>query len=251
PDVIALQEVAARVWYPDNHNFILDYEPAGAMLASLQRGTVVRYRIAYMQIFVRDRRLGPGPTSMGGALRECRGASGIALLYNPNRIRNVLTDVCNVPIPAGLATQVADDVAVARLELALRRNTTFHVYNVHLTWRGSPGYLQSQSAVRSILSSVEPGVQRWIPPLMVGDFNNEQEFVREWLGDFDFLGAAPLDGIIYTLAGNPSHYSSSATVVTHETIQLPSGSTQGGCKDPGRLWSDHCGVLTMLVIREN
>ena len=58
PDVIALQEVIARVWCPDNHNFILDDEPLYKLIRELQFGTGVRYRIAYFQIFTRERRVG-------------------------------------------------------------------------------------------------------------------------------------------------------------------------------------------------
>jgi hypothetical protein len=300
PDVIALQEVAGRVWCPFNDNFVLDYEPLRTLLISLQSGIGIQYRIAYYQTFVGDTRLGQDPTSDGGTIRDCRATSGLALLYNPERIRNretdtpqstadgatqfnqntsiptlrrsmpccvgkvrpghegvcnlidgpTQTDICGVPRPAGLATQVAGDVAVARLELALRRNTTFHVYNVHLPWKGSNGHTQAQAAVRATLNAVEPNVPRWIPPVMVGDFNNGQEDIREWLGDFDFVGAADLDGIILTLAGNPSHYASSATIASTETKRFPAGATSERCIDAGVLWTDHCAVLTRLVIRE-
>jgi hypothetical protein len=89
PDVIALQEVIARVWCPDNPNFILDYEPLYRLIRELQFGTGVRYRIAYFQIFTRDRRFGWGPTSYGGPTPECRGTSGLAMLYNPDRLVNL------------------------------------------------------------------------------------------------------------------------------------------------------------------
>ena len=303
PDVIALQEVTARLWCPDNHNFILDYETLRTLLESLQATIGVRYRIAYLQTFARERRMGDGPTSMGGTLRECYGTSGLALLYNPDRLKNlytdipetvalgtnvaafnqdftrpklrrsmpccagkvrpghegvcalldgpIQTDVCGVATPGGLAQHVTGDVAAVAFELALRRNTTFHVYNVHLPWRGSNGYAETQQAVRALLNSLEINEQRWFPPVMVGDFNNEPEFIQEWLTDFDSLGGAPLDAIIHTMLGKPAVYNSSATAARFETIGLPSGSTQPSCGDTDRLWSDHCGALTTLWIREN
>jgi hypothetical protein len=303
PDIIAFQEVTARLWCPDNPNFILDYESLRALLASLQSGLGVRYRIAYLQIFARDRRVGGGPTSLGGTLRECRGSSGLAMLYNPARLTNLYTGVpesvaqgsevgafdqdfsdpklrrsmpCCVgrvrpgqggvcalidgptqrgvcDAPAGLADHVTGDVAVGSFELALRRNTSFHVYNAHLPWRGSPeslDYQHSRQSVRGLLNSREIDVQRWFPPVMVGDFNNEPEFIQQWLTDFDLLGSVPHDHIVYTLIGKPSAYDSSATVSRIETIELPSGSIVDGCKDSDRLWSDHCGALTTIWIRE-
>jgi hypothetical protein len=89
PDVIALQAVIARLWCPDNHNFILDYEPLYKLIRELQFGTGVRYRVAYFQIFTRERRTGWGPTSMGGPIPECYGTSGLAMLYNPDRLVNL------------------------------------------------------------------------------------------------------------------------------------------------------------------
>ena len=300
PDVIALQEVAGRVWCPFNDNFILDYEPLRMLIMNLQSSLGIQYRIAYYQTYAIDARLGHEPTFNGGAIRECRSTSGLALLYNPERIHNLesdssgsredgaeqfnrntatptlrrsmpccvgkvrpgqegicrlidgppQTDVCRETSGAGLSTQVAADVAVARLALQLRRNSTFHVYNVHLPWKGSAGYLDAQQAVRSLLTTLEPAnTARWIPPVMVGDFNNGQLDIREWLGDFDFLGEADLDGLIFTLAGSAGHYPSSATVVSSETKRFPAGATSPSCADAGVLWTDHCAVLTRLIIR--
>jgi hypothetical protein len=80
PDVIALQEVVGWVWCPDNFDFIKDYEPLRVLLASLQARLGVRYRIAYMQTYVTDHRIGPGASVMGGNAQDCRAASGLALL---------------------------------------------------------------------------------------------------------------------------------------------------------------------------
>jgi hypothetical protein len=288
------------MWCPDNYDFIKDYEPLRALIASLQTGLGVRYRIAYMQTYATDNRVGIGASVMTGNAHDCRAASGLALLYNPNRIRNVMADtsqadadgafshnhnrnrtylrrslpccdprpgqegVCMLidapiqndrcgPTPAGLALTAVGDIAVARLARA--DNTEFRVYNVHIDWAGDPGYLQGRSAVRTTVDSVESQIPRWIPPVMVGDFNNGYDFnngpetVREWLGDFEYRGGAPLDDFVYTLTGTASRYTSGATMIRHETVQLPPGATEAGCKDAGRLWSDHCGVITTLVIQ--
>ena len=301
PDVIALQEVAARLWCPDNWNFILDYEPLYVLLRSLQTGIGVQYRVAFMQVFSNDRRVGEGPTAMGGTIRECRGTSGLAMLYNPNRLQNLSTgvpvtvaqgpnvlafnqsstthqlrrsmpccagrvrpgtvavcglidgpaqtDVCG-ETPAGLAMQVTADVAVGSFELAVRKNTQFHVYNVHLPWSGSSEFAGAMSAVRGLLSAMEIDVTRWIPPVMVGDFNDGPEKIRETLSDFESLGGAELDMLIHTMIGNAAAYAATAVVGRFETVQLPSGSTEEKCQNTDRLWTDHCAVLTTLWIRE-
>jgi len=161
----------------------------------------------------------------------------------------IQNDRCG-PTPAGLSLTAVGDIAVARLART-DNNTEFRVSNVHIDWASDPGYLQGRSAVRTTVDSVESQRPRWIPPVMVGDFNNGQETVLEWLDDFEYRGGAPLDDFVYTLTGRAARYTSSATIIRHETVQLPPGSAQDHCTDPGRLWSDHCGVLTTLVIREN
>ena len=296
PDVIALQEVIARLWCPDNPNYILDYQTLYTLIRELQRGTGVRYQIAYFQIFTRARRTGWGPTSHGGPIPECIGTSGLALLYNPQRLKNLAvdsraevvraserfntdwttatlrrsmscctgrvrpgtetvctlidgpmqSDVCNSP--AGLAMHATADVAVARFELALRRNTTFHVYNVHMpgTETGDP---PARTAVRSVIDAVEPDVQRWIPPIFLGDFNLPQEAVLGYLTDFDFVGEPDNDHNIHIFSGKPSNYRSSATITRSESIQVPTGTATDRCDEPGILWSDHCGLLTTFWIR--
>jgi endonuclease/exonuclease/phosphatase family metal-dependent hydrolase len=162
------------------------------------------------------------------------------------------TDVCNTPSPAGLA-QISARSAVARFELAQRKRTTFHVYNVHLPWEGSAGneWADAKTSVRALIDAVEPNVNRWFPPIIVGDFNNGSETVSAWLTDFDVLGSAPLDEIILTVAGKSSQYTSSATINRQTTVQLPPGAENPKCIDGGRLWSDHCALLTTLVIRDN
>jgi hypothetical protein len=252
-----------------------------------------------MQTYVTDRRIGPGASVMGGNAQDCRAASGMALLYNPNRIRNVMADTsqadadaayahnqdrdgpylrrslpcCNPgpgqqgvcalidaptqndrcgPTPAGLAWTAVGDIAVARLALALRTdNTEFRVYNVHLS--GSPpGQSKSWDATRSIIRSLEIDQQLplWIPPIMVGDFNAGKDPLVEWLGDFDWRGQPTHDPIIHAFTGNPGSFSSRATIVAHETIQMPLATTTHSCKDAKLLWSDHCAALTTLVIQE-
>ena len=299
PDIIALQEITAWVWCPDNFDFIKDYEPLSKLLASLQAGFGVQYHIAYMQTYVTDHRIGPGASVMAGNAQDCRAASGMALLYNPNRIRNVMADtsqadadaafshnhdrdgpylrrslpccsprpgqegVCALidrPIqndkcrstPAGLAWTAVGDIAVARLALAGRQdNTEFRVYNVHLAGQ-PPGQTKSWDATRTIIRSLETEQQlpRWIPPIMVGDFNAGKDPLVEWLGDFDWRGQPAHDPLIHVFTGNPGSYSSKATIVGHETIEWPLGATQTHCTDANLLWSDHCGALTTLVIQE-
>lgn len=297
PDVIALQEIPGWVWCPDNFNFIKDYEPLSRLLAILQARVGVRYRIAYMQTYVTDHRIGPGASVMGGNAQHCRAASGLALLYDPNRIRNVMADtpqpdadaafshnhdrngpyvrrslpccspqqgqedVCTLidaPIqndkcpskPAGLAWTAVGGIAVARL--ALRRdNTEFRVYNVHLAF-DEPGRTKAWNDTRSLIQSLETDQQlpRWIPPIIVGDFNTEKDPLVEWLTDFDWRGQPEHDKVIHTFTGNAAAFSSRATIVSHNTIQMPSGTTTAGCQDAKLLWSDHCGALTTLVIQE-
>lgn len=299
PDVIALQEVVGSVWCPTNFNFIKDYEVLRALLASLQSGTGIRYRIAYMQIYVTDNRFGPGASVMGFNAHDCRGAAGLALLYNPNRIRNVMADtsqadadaafsfnhnrngaylrrslpccsprpgqedICALidgPIqndkcsskPAGLAWTAVEGISVARLALVLRSdNTEFRVYNVHLVGE-PPGQYPAWDATRSLIQSLEvdQNLPRWIPPIIVGDFNAEKDPLVKWLTDFDWRGQPPNDPIIHAFTGHPFSFRSRATIVGYDTIEMPQGATTKGCQDANLLWSDHCGALTTLVIQE-
>jgi hypothetical protein len=313
PDVIALQEVVAWVWCPDNWNFLKDYEPLHALIGSLEAGTGTRYRIAYMQTYVTDHQFGGGASIMGGNAHLCRAAAGLALLYNPSRIRNMLVDTpqseasaawsynhnrngpylrrslpCCSPRPgkesvcalidgptqndkcpstaAGLAWTAIADVAVARLSLAQRSdNTEFRIYNVHLPGE-PPGLPGAWHATREVVTAIEAGQgspcpppdpavapssdRCWIPPIIVGDFNTGETALMDWLRDFDWRGRPANDVLIHTFTGKPSSYSARANVVSHTTIQVPTAAIQGGCQDPGILWSDHCGSLTTYVIEE-
>ena len=299
PDVIALQEVVGSVWCPTNFDFIKDYEVLRTLILRLQAGTGIQYRIAYMQIYVTDRRFGKGQSVNGFNAHDCRGAAGLALLYNPNRIRNLMADtpqaeadgafgfnqnrngaylrrslpcctprpgqedVCALidgPIqndkcsskPAGLAWTAVDAISVARLALALRSdNTEFRVYNVHLAGN-APGPPYWRDATRSLIQALEidQGLPRWITPIIVGDFNEAIDTLPGWLPDFDWRGTPANDTIIHTFTGKPASFSSRATIVSHDTVQMPTGGTQPGCKDANILWSDHCGSLTTLVIQE-
>lgn len=299
PDVIALQEVVGFVWCPTNFTFIKDYEPLRTLIASLEAGVGVQYRIAYMQTYVTDHRVGPGASVKGFNAHDCRTAAGLALLYNPNLIRNVMADtsqadadaafsfnhnrngpylrrslpccspksgqedVCALidgPIqndkcsskPAGLAWTAVEAISVARLALALRSdNTEFRVYNVHLVGE-PPGQLPAWDATRSLIKSLEIDQQlpRWIPPIIVGDFNTGRDPLVEWLGDFNWRGQPAQDDLIHAFTGASGAFSSRATIVSHDTIQMPPGATAHRCKDANLLWSDHCGALTKLVIQE-
>ena len=92
PDVIALQEVPGWMWCPGTGR-LADYHALHRLLASLQVGTGIRYRIAYHQVIYSEFWGGGGDASFEGFdLRDCQQAVGLALLYNPARLRNLMAD---------------------------------------------------------------------------------------------------------------------------------------------------------------
>src|SRR6266498_1607275 len=91
PDVIALQEVTGWMWCTFNHHIIQDYTPLDYLLIALKNGTGVQYRIAYLNALSFSQ--GNFHLKMNGTdLNACQAMSGLALLYNPNRIRNLMVD---------------------------------------------------------------------------------------------------------------------------------------------------------------
>jgi hypothetical protein len=301
PDVIALQEVNGWTWCTFNHRIIPDYAPLEELLSALDNGTGVKYRVAYLNALAK---VGGNfhCTLEGTSLNACEAVSGIALLYNPGRIRNLMTDTpvgdaaqafahdasaqegahlrrslpncnpaigsliasridgpsqtdkCNRETPGGLAWITGTEGALARLEYVDRPGALFHVYNVHLAWQ-SEVHPSHVSAVNAAVSALEArfGASRWIPPIMMGDFNNPTDDAT--LADFprfDYRGNAdtgnpkvPINDWI--LSGKAAAFPASASVTGHISTVMPRvPPAQGGCL--GR-WSDHCAVLARLTIQ--
>jgi hypothetical protein len=94
---------------------------------------------------------------------------------------------------------------------------------------------------------------RWIPPIMMGDFNNKTDenstLVQKTEGefpDFEARGAATENDLI--LAGKAGAFPATARVMGHVSAEMPS--VPEGCHSLDHLWSDHCAVLTTLRIEE-
>lgn len=301
PDVIALQEVNAWTWCTFDYEFIRDYTPLEGLLSALESGTGVRYQIAYLNALTKTN----GNfhcTTEGRSQNACEAMSGLALLYNPNRVRNLIAQTpaadadhayphdfplqdgvhlrrslpacspaagstifaridgpmqrhkCNQDTPAGLAWVSRDVVALARLDWVERPGAEFHVYNVHLAWRREPRdeHAEHVSIVNSAVTALEDrfGASRWIPPVIMGDFNtrdNDEATLAEFPA-FDYRGRADLND--YILSGKPESFATSARITGHISTEMPRiPAEQGGCHAPHAMWSDHCAVLTTLIIQ--
>jgi len=301
PDVIALQEVNAWTWCTFDHGFIRDYTPLEGLLSSLESGTGVKYQIAYLTPLSKN----SGNfhcTTEGRSQNACEAMSGLALLYNPNRVHNLMTDTpaadaaqayphdfqhqdgahlrrslpacspaagstvssridgpmqhdkCNQDTPAGLAWVSREVMALARLELRERSGAAFHVYNVHLSWVKQPRdeHAEHVDLVNAAVTALEErfGSRRWIPPIIMGDFNtldNDEATLTEF-SRFDYRGRADLND--YVLSGKATAFPATASITGHISTEMPRvPQAQGGCHAPTSLWSDHCAVLTTLTVQ--
>ncbi|MDQ3697362.1 MAG: hypothetical protein M3373_04970 [Gemmatimonadota bacterium] len=305
PDVIALQEVNAWTWCAFDHGFIRDYTPLDGLLSSLETGTGVKYRIAYLTALTKK----GGNfhcTTEGRSQNACEAMSGLALLYNPRRVRNLMTDTpaadaaqafaddapsqegahlrrslpacdlaagstvsswidgpsqrdkCNRDTQGGLAWIAGNEMALARLEARERPGAAFHVYNVHLAIPPPPPAVQPNehsehvSMVNAAVTALEQrfGASRWIPPIIMGDFNNldNDEATLTEFPRFDHRGRADLNDWI--LSGKAAAFPASASITGHITTEMPRvPAAQGGCHAPHAMWSDHCAVLTTLTVQ--
>jgi endonuclease/exonuclease/phosphatase family metal-dependent hydrolase len=304
PDVIALQEVTGWMWCTFDHQFVRDYGLIDALLAGLESGTGVAYRVAYMTAIFK----GSGNfhcTKDGTSQHACEARSGLALLYNPARIRNLMADTpaseaadayahdaamqpgphlvrslplcnpvpgstvetridgpaqrdkCNRDTPSGLSWVVGDEAALARLAFTDTPGSVFHVYNVHLAWQTEP-HVQHVGEVNTMVTLLEERFAgtRWIPPIMMGDFNLKTDenstIVDKAASDFpafEARGHATADDII--IAGKADSFPSSARIRGHVSAEMPAvPESQGGCHSPQHLWSDHCAVMTTLRIQD-
>jgi hypothetical protein len=293
PDVILLQEMPGWIWCTYDHEKLRDYSALRKFLASVQAGTGVRYRIASHAVWVVKPNV-------------CHFASGNAILYNPQRLHNLMADlpqstgdgayqwgeeqpgphlrmslpcchtargeegVCALidgptqscssggPTVPGAPSWVGGGrdayIVFGRFELLARPGTEFHVYNVHLTGqkendRGE--YAASQDSLRSLVTTTESrfASPRWIPPIIAGDFNENEDGVLGWLPQFDTRGGPPLDSIVYLLTGKPASFPSQSAITGQQVVQMPLGAT-AQCKESGVHWSDHCAGLTTLIVQD-
>lgn len=302
PDVIALQEVNGWTWCTFDWGFIRDYTPLDVLLSELESGTGVKYRIAYLNALTKVEGNFHCATE-GRWQNACRAMSGLALLYNPDRVRNLMADTpaeeaaqafahdaayqdgahlqrslpdcepaagsmvssqidgpaqrdkCNRDTPGGLAWIARNDVALARFEWLERPGSVFHVYNVHLATHPDPGqpdkHPESVRIVNDAVTALEDrfGASRWIPPIIMGDFNtldNDEVTLAEF-PRFDYRGRADLND--YILSGKSTFFPSAASITGHITTEMPRvPPEQGGCHAPHAMWSDHCAVLTTLTV---
>lgn len=297
PDVIALQEVNGWMWCTFNHNIVPDYTPLDYLLTALANGTGIQYRVAYMTALSWSE--GNFHESLNGTnLIACRAMSGLALLYNPQRIRNLMTDTpsgdadsafphdyadqsgahlrrslpicnpaagnmaesridgpaqtdkCNQQTPGGLAWITSNAAALARLEFLERPGAVFHVYNIHPHWDGTQHPIDV-STINAAVSALEElfGASRWIPPIIMGDFNTHENDPTS-NGDFprfDLYGRTVQNDFI--IVGKPQSFPASARITDYVSTEMPRvPPEEGHCHSIEVLWSDHCAVLTRLTI---
>ena len=297
PDIIALQEVNGWMWCTFDRNIVPDYTQLDYLLTTLANSTGIQYRIAYMTALTWSE--GNFHESLNGTdLNACQAMSGLALLYNPQRIRNLMIDTpsadadsafphdyreqpgahlrrslpicnpaagniaesridgpvqmdkCNRETPGGLAWITSNAAALARLEFLERSGSVFHVYNIHPSHSGP--HDGDVSAINAAVSALEDrfGAARWIPPIILGDFNtNETDPIT--YGDFpqfDLYGRAP--GNDFIIAGKPASFPASASITGYASTELPRvPPDEGKCNSTEVMWSDHCAVLTRLFIQ--
>lgn len=292
PDIIALQEVNAWTWCFFSSGFIKDYATLEELLSSLESNTGVKYRIAYLNPLTKT--FGNFHcTTEGQSQWMCEAMSGLALLYNPGRIRNLMTTtspevaaqaaphdsshrpeahlrrslpICNPPdgstvssridgpaqrdkcgrdTPAGLAWVANSGIALARLELRERPGASFDVYNVHLAYKPDE-HSKDINVANNAITQLESkfGSSRWIPPIILGDFNvKTKEVVLAEFSRFDFRGSADIND--YILSGKSRIFRAWGKISDHNTWVMPN---IPDCHDAQFVWSDHCGVLTVLNV---
>jgi hypothetical protein len=115
-----------------------------------------------------------------------------ALLYNPQRLKNLAVD-SSAEVVQG-SESFNRDSTTATLRRSMSCCTGRVRPGTETAWTGDP---PARTAVRSVIDAVEPDVQRWIPPIFVGDFNLSQEAVLGYLTDFDFVGEPDNDHAIH------------------------------------------------------
>jgi hypothetical protein len=99
PDVIVLQEVVGWGWCPTNHRLIPDYAAVDFLLSKMRSNGVPAYRIAYLI----GSNYGGDPNAPGikggPPLQGCELYQGLALLYDPERLRNSTSSISTVSRP--------------------------------------------------------------------------------------------------------------------------------------------------------
>lgn len=297
PDIIALQEVNGWMWCTFNHTIAPDYTQLDYLLTTLANSTGIQYRIAYMNALTWVQ--GNFHESLNGTdLYACQAMSGFALLYNPERIRNLMVDTpstdadsafphdyqeqpgahlrrslpicnpaagnmvaalidgpvqkdkCNRETPGGLAWMTSNGAVLARLEFLERPGAVFHVYNIHAGH--SEQHPTDVGAINAAVTALEDrfGASRWIPPIIMGDFNTNATDPITY-GDFpqfNLYGSAP--GTDFIIAGKPESFPAAASITGFASTEMPRvPPEQGKCDSIDVLWSDHCAVLTRLFIQ--
>ncbi len=88
PDVIALQEAPGWWWCPTDWNALRDYAALDRLISNIRTETGVLYRIAYLVATYEGGGEGGCGINGGTATGGCKMWGGLAMLYNPNRLRN-------------------------------------------------------------------------------------------------------------------------------------------------------------------
>jgi hypothetical protein len=178
---------------------------------------------------------------------------------------------CDTPtVPAGAAWTHRQspvdnplDAVFARFELVQEPGNFFHVYNVHLTWKrtgpnpGDETAVPGINAINDLVTSMEArfggGNNRLYPPLVLGDFNLDDNAVfpppteqnPSPVGPFPrFDKALWSSELIGALIGKQADFPSRQRAYVKRAQVVPAfGCLPGNNPAPATLWSDHCASL--------
>jgi hypothetical protein len=178
---------------------------------------------------------------------------------------------CDTPtVPAGAAWTLRQspednplDAVFTRFELVKEPGNFFHVYNVHLFWKktgpnpGDETAAPGINAINALVTSMEArfggGNSRLYPPLVLGDFNLDDNavFPRPTeenpfpVGPFPrFDKALWSPELMGALIGKQADFPSKQRAYIKDAQILPAlGCLPDGSPDPATLWSDHCASL--------
>ncbi|WP_371551376.1 hypothetical protein OG266_38380 [Streptomyces sp. NBC_00554] len=267
PDVIALQEVAARKeWFlrRDPH----DHESLHFLISKIEDAVNVRYRIAY---------LGAAPSNEPGLVQ------GQAVLYNPVRLKNVtkapsasilpgdsrpeVTGVnprksypCATPakefeasrslldgegvfwtsIFAGNRNYNVFQAGCVRFAFAEDEDEQFNFYNVHLD-PDLPGSYEAANELIDFMETRRYSRRAIYPPMIAGDFNGGYEKFPK----FDELAGVDID---YIIGGKRAAHESTYgfSVIKRSILPGKTPNPDGNCTTRDVAWSDHCALLAQI-----
>jgi endonuclease/exonuclease/phosphatase family metal-dependent hydrolase len=271
PDLILLQEIAARKFFWPAALYPHDYEGLHYLIREANAATGAEYRIAYM-------------ATKGTPRGTNYLTSGLALIYNSARLRNITSAApgqlmpaedtpsvtgfhprkswpCKEPHPefadrCGLLDGEGVFYTSGFTALNGRRNfeaagaafvyvadtgARVDVFNVHLHPDPPPDHLKSAtySAARELVDQMTGQAgKRILPAILAGDFNGGTEAFP----NFQVSSADDVDAV--TTGNQPATYR--PVVVRSEALPSAPSRPAGWCAPSELIWSDHCAVFVQF-----